>query len=109
AWCGETGENYDYKIAKKRFFFVLNVIIERVKGRDGIEKIVFPVGSDFFNFDTLDGTTTIGTKQDNDLRWQKLFAVGVEILIKAIDMLTEIAPVEAFLIPGNHDKMTSFY
>ena len=109
AWSGETGENYDYKIAKKRFFFVLNDIIERVKGRDDIEKIVFPVGSDFFNFDTLDGTTTIGTKQDNDLRWQKLFAVGVEILIKAIDMLTEIAPVEAFLIPGNHDKMTSFY
>jgi hypothetical protein len=31
-----------------------------------IEKIIVPVGSDFFHVDTLGGTTTKGTPQDCD-------------------------------------------
>jgi len=108
AWAPETGENYDYKIADKRFRFVIEDIISRVKHRP-FERIVFPIGQDFFHYDTLFGETTSGTHQDNDLRWQKLFSVGVEMLVKAIDALCSLAPVEVLAIPGNHDLMTSFY
>ena len=108
AWAPETGENYDYKIASDRFEFVIGDIIGRVQGRD-FERIIFPIGQDFFNYDTLMGETAQGTRQDNDLRWQKLFSIGVEMLVKAIDALAGIAPVEVLAIPGNHDLMTSFY
>lgn len=108
AWKPETGENYDYKIADRRFMSVIYDVVERSKQRE-FEQILFPVGQDFFNFDTIEGTTTRGTRQDNDLRWQKLYVKGVEMLVKAIDILTQIAPVKTFLVPGNHDTMTSFY
>ena len=107
AWAPESGENYDYKIADKRFMYVVNEIAARADG--GYEKVVMPIGNDFFNFDTWEGTTSLGTRQDNDLRWQKLFVKGTRMLIKAIDTFSQIAPVEVMLVPGNHDKMTSFY
>ena len=108
AWQPETGENYDYKIAEERFMFVVHDNIEKTKNIE-LEKTVFLIGNDFFNFDTIDGTTTLGTQQDNDVRWQKLYAKGTEMLIRAVDMLATISPVHVVLCPGNHDKMTSFY
>lgn len=105
---GEVGASYDYKIAKKRFMDVIQDIYARAQGRN-ITKILFIVGSDLFTFDTIFTTTTAGTPQDSDLRWQKLFAVVVEMLVEAIDLLATLAPVEALLVPGNHDKMTSYY
>jgi len=107
AWKPETGENYDHKIAEKRFMSVIYDFVERNKYK--LEKIVFVVGNDFFNYDTIEGTTTAGTRQDNDVRWQKLFVKGAELLVKAIDILSKIAPVEVIFVPGNHSKMAEFY
>lgn len=107
-WVNEVGENYDYKIAEERFLHVINDFINRTK-QYSFDKIIFPIGQDFFNFDFIDGTTTKGTRQDNDLRWQKLFLKGIELIVKSIDLLSKIAPVEVFYIPGNHDKTTSYY
>ena len=108
SWNLETGENYDYKIAEERFFHVIDDLIQKTKGYQ-FEKILFPIGNDFVNFDNIEGTTTGGTRQDNDLRWQKVYLKAIEILVKAIDMLKDIAPVEVFYVAGNHDKTTSFY
>jgi len=108
AWKPEAGENYDYKIAEKRFAGVVDDIIERIKDRQ-FEKILYPIGQDFFHFDTINTTTTAGTPLDSDLRWQKLFLRGVDMLIKSIDLFATLAPVEVLLVPGNHDKMTAFY
>jgi len=108
AWNDETGENYDHNIAEERFLQVISDFINRTKHYT-FDKILFPIGQDFFNFDSIDGTTTKGTRQDNDLRWQKLYLKGMEILVKAIDLLSQIAPVEIFYVAGNHDKMTSYY
>ncbi|MDD4089690.1 MAG: hypothetical protein PHP29_08370 [Tissierellia bacterium] len=108
SWNLETGENYDYKIAEQRFFHAIDDIIQKTKGYQ-FEKILFPIGNDFVNFDNIDGNTTGGTKQDNDLRWQKVYLKAMEILVKAIETLSTIAPVEVFYIGGNHDKTTSFY
>ena len=108
AWEPETGENYDSKIAEKRFMEVIYDVVERSKGME-FEQILFPIGNDFFNYDTIDGETTRGTAQSNDSRWQKMYLKGNELLIKAIDILKVIAPVKVFQIPGNHDFQTSFY
>jgi len=108
AWSPETGEDYDHKIAQKRFMNVINDVIARTSHLK-FEKILFPVGNDFFNFDTISGTTTAGTLQNNDLRWQKLYTKGMEMLIQAVDLLNRLAPVHVFNVPGNHDKMISFY
>ncbi len=108
AWAPETGENFDYKIASNRFRYVIDDIIQRTSDLD-IDKIIFPIGQDFFNFDTMEGETAAGTRQDNDVRWQKLFFKGEELLKEAIDKLRQIAPVRILYVPGNHDTMTVFY
>ena len=108
AWAPETGENYDYKIARQRYNYVIEDVIGRAKGR-AIEKILFPISNDFFHYDTIDMTTTAGTPQDSDMRWPKMYSIGVEMLIRSIDELQEIAPVEVLLVPGNHDRMTGYY
>jgi hypothetical protein len=109
AWGGETGENYDTKIARARFLNTVETLISRASAFN-YSKILFPVGSDFFNSDTIYNTTTKGTPQDEDLRWQKTFNVGVRLLVDAINLLKQTgAPVDVVVIPGNHDFERSFY
>tara|TARA_R110002049_G_scaffold290660_2_gene474236 strand:+ start:1890 stop:3134 length:1245 start_codon:yes stop_codon:yes gene_type:complete len=107
-WGLETGDNYDTKIASKRFLTAIHAIIKRSEGYD-IKRIVFPVGNDFFNSDTRLNQTSAGTPQDEDVRWQKTFKAGRELLIAGIDMLSKIAPVDVVIVQGNHDWERSFY
>ena len=108
AWVGDSGENYDYKIAKERFFYVINDILTRT-AHYKFNKILFVFCNDFFHYDNVDVATTSGTRMDSDLRWAKMYKVGVEMLIEGIDLLAQHAPVETFYLGSNHDKMTSFY
>jgi len=110
AWHPETGESYDTEIAEERFMYVIDDILsrERVMNKE-YKKIIFPIGNDFFNFDDSKGRTTRGTMQRSDDRWQDMYLKGQELLIKAIDKLKQLAPVSVFLVPGNHDWVTSFH
>lgn len=109
AWGGETGENYDTKIARARFLEAISILLKRADSFN-ISKILFPVGNDFFNSDTIFNTTTKGTQQDEDLRWQKTFQVGVTLLVDAINILKQTGvPIDVVVIPGNHDFERSFY
>ncbi len=104
----EVGESYDYKIAEKRYKAVVEDVYCRAESvRPG--KILIPIGHDFFHTDTLQGTTTAGTPQDFDGRWQKLFNKGVELLVWTFDLFSQLGPVDGLLVPGNHDKMVSYY
>lgn len=109
AWHGETGENYDTKIASERFLNALETLVARSKGFE-IDKILFPIGNDFFNSDTILNTTTQGTPQDEDLRWQKTFSVGTRLLVDGINYLKQLhVPIDVLIIPGNHDFERSYY
>jgi len=109
AWAGETGENYDVKIASRRFINALQMLLYRASCHT-YKKILFPVGNDFFNSDTMENTTTKGTQQDEDLRWQKTFKVGTRLLVDGINLLKQMGvPVEVVVIPGNHDFERSYY
>lgn len=108
AWHGDTPENYDYKIAKEVFYQIINEAYHELKDKP-IEYITFVWSNDFFNSDTIDQTTTAGTRQDTDVRWQKLFNVGVEMLVSAVDTLSQIAPVKTFYTPSNHDEVNGYH
>lgn len=64
------------------------------------------LGSDQWNIDTMQMTTTRGTPQDNallpDASTMKVADVGLE----AIEMARAIAPVRVRVLPGNHDYKT---
>lgn len=107
-WHGDTGNNFDYKIARDTFYRIVNEIAGELQGKP-IDRILFVWANDFFNSDTISKTTTAGTPQDTDIRWQKLFDVGVEMLVTAILTLVKIAPVTTFYTRSNHDETTCYH
>lgn len=102
AWSGEVREEYNRKKAKDLLLQKTNELIEDIV-KFNIEKIIVPVGSDFFHVDTLGGTTTKGTPQDCDGTFIQIMVEGQELMVEFIDMLRQIAPVEILLTAGNHD------
>lgn len=104
----DVSEPYNYNLAKERFSFVIDDVIQNVAGLD-IEKIIFPIGSDFFHIDNVNNSTTGGTRQDTDLSPQLIFKYGLECLIENIIKLSKIAPVEIFCVNGNHDFLSSYH
>lgn len=108
-WYGNTGENYDYKIARDIYYEMLSEIITEVK-RHSLEYITFVWANDFFNADTPANTTTGLTPQECDVRWQKMFNVGVEMLVNGIGMMQELrVPIKTFYTPSNHDEVNGYH
>lgn len=107
AWAGDSNDTYNWEIAKKRFFHIINDVLTRTENYK-FEKILFCWSHDFFHYDNLNVTTTGGTKQDTDMKFAQMYKVGNMMLIEAIDILSQIAPVETFYVGSNHDKLTSY-
>lgn len=109
AWHPETAHgHYDAKIAVSEYTEALNGLM-RLTPIDGIDRILLPLGNDFFNVDNQANTTTAGTPQHEDVRWQKSFLIGCSLMVKTITDLTQVAPVDVVMVPGNHDYERAFY
>jgi len=108
AWGKETGEDYDLKIASELFMDCLSDLITHGV-HYGIDRILFPVGNDFFNVDNRFNQTSNGTPQSEDTRWQKTFRVGRKLIMEGVTSLSKYAPVDIIVIPGNHDFERTFY
>lgn len=108
AWSRETGDNYDLKIAEGLYLAAVENLAAKAAGFN-IDKILFPIGNDLFHFDNLQQTTTAGTQQDSDTRYVKMFECGQAAVIKAIDYLLNIAPVQVVQVAGNHDHLSSWH
>jgi hypothetical protein len=104
----ESGENYDYKIAKDRFNYIIDDVYARAEHMP-VKKVLYPFGQDFWQINSKKGTTFAGTIVDADSRVQKLFTVGIQMHITAIDKFRQLGPVSVVLVPGNHDEEISFY
>lgn len=112
SWGEETGESYDVAIAERLATEAMCAIIARLRPYQ-LEKIVLLLGSDWFHSDrTIDGkggTTTRGTVQETDGRWQRTWRIGVRAAVGLIDQACLIAPVEVVMRGGNHDEQTAFF
>ena len=102
---GIKGDEYNLEIAESRLFDAIDHLLYRSQGYN-IDKILFIIGNDFLN---SDGdwpipSTTKGTPQFNSNYHIDCYRAGRKMLIKAIDYLTETAPVHVMVVPGNHDR-----
>ena len=110
AWSEETNHEYNLEIASTIFNQCIEEFVDETSNKN-IERIVFPIGNDFFNSDRSHpfNSTTKGTPQEEDARWQKTFRLGRQLLVDAINKLQQIAPVDVIMVPGNHDFERNFY
>ena len=102
SWSGEVKEEYNRTIARELLLQKANELIPDII-KYNIDKIIVPVGSDFFHIDTLSGTTTRGTPQDCDGTFIQIMVEGQQLMVEFIDMLRQVANVEILLTAGNHD------
>lgn len=110
AWEKESEKNYDVKIAMSDHISALETLIKYAEPYNFGKSLVSP-GHDTFNYDFSIPfpQTTHGTPQEADVRWQKMFILGVEWWVYVIERLKAYGPVEVQIVPGNHDYQTSFY
>ncbi|KAF0178525.1 MAG: Icc family phosphohydrolase phage protein [Limisphaerales bacterium] len=107
-WAEEVGEAYDLNIAQRTFHAALEDLLAKGAAMKP-STILLPIGNDFFNVDTIAGTTTAGTPQDEDGRWQQSFVAGRKLMVQAIERCREVAPVEIVMVAGNHDTARLYY
>jgi len=109
AWHRETGHDYDLKIAERIYSDAVNQLLA-MSSCVSVEKILMPVGQDFFHINSADFLTPKANNPlDTDGRLAKVFEAGYMAVIGAIDKCLAIAPVEVIWVPGNHDPETSLY
>lgn len=106
-WDEESGENYDVKIARSAIESTLGKLLAYIDGKS-VSKILLPLGNDFFNVDNKFNTTTNGTPQQEDTRWQKTLELGLNACVWMIDTCSQFAPVDVLVVPGNHDEQRMF-
>ena len=102
---GIKGDKYSLKIAEKRLLNAIEHLLYRAQGYY-IDKILFIVGHDLLN---SDGdwpipATTKGTPQFNSDYHIDIYRCARKLMIKAIDILSEVADVHVMVVPGNHDR-----
>lgn len=107
-WADESGENSDLKTQTARVEEVLFSLLSHTKNYP-IERILLPIGNDFYNTDSKFNATTAGTPQNEDTRWQKTFRVGRMLAMQMVKICTTIAPVDVLIVSGNHDETRTFF
>jgi hypothetical protein len=110
SWAVETGfGNYDIKIATDIVNEAVDVLLRRANGFN-VEKIVFLLGGDYFNYNTSNPfpQTVNGTPQESDVRQPRMFRIGRELACKQIERFSQYAPVDVLVISGNHDHELIF-
>jgi hypothetical protein len=108
AWNEETkGGNWNVEIAEQTW---KDAILDLQARAPQAEEAWLVVGNDFYNVDNLDGSTTSGTPQDEDGRWQRTWRRGATLISWTIGVLRKKFPkVKVIVVYGNHDHQRSFY
>lgn len=103
-----SGVDQDVQATADRAMAAMQSLMHSVDGKP-IDRVLFPVGNDFFDSNTAEMTTAHGTPQQDDVRWQRTFRTGRDLLVQTIDMWADICPVDVLVIHGNHDEERIFY
>ena len=110
AWGKETGgADYDTSIAMRHWRECISGLIDRTSHYQ-YERVALVLGHDLQNADNRNDTTTGGNPQDCDSRHQKVFSAIFDAAVWAIEVIVgNVAPVDVYMIPGNHDAESNFF
>jgi hypothetical protein len=108
AWGQETGDaDYDLKIAQKIWDQCVSAQLSRVSGYK-FDKVLFVCGNDLLHTNSKDNETAHGTVVTTDSRYQKVHVVTRKLMVRTIEQLRQVAPVDVLMMPGNHDEDAAF-
>lgn len=92
------------------FHEVLDTLLFKAYQSNNLDEIAFVVGSDMLHTDTIFNTTTKGTPQETDLRWNESFDLAFELYVQSINKLKQFCnTLKIILIQGNHGFTKEYY
>jgi hypothetical protein len=104
----ETGEEYNTEIAFNRVIEGVTGLISKAQGFD-IDRVLFCVGNDILHTDNCMSSTTKQTYQDTDSKWWQHFEIALELYVKCVEILRQVAPVDVVHSMSNHDFVSGFH
>jgi hypothetical protein len=109
-WAPEVGKSYDLKIAPTLAMQAAHNLWSKASVFP-IQRILLPLGNDYFNVNNAAGTTAGGTPQDEDGRWKRSFRVGCKLAVELIEFFRGKAAdgIDVMIVPGNHDPERIYY
>ncbi len=104
----DSKDSYNYKKALSRYVILIDEI-EKIQDMYRAEQIVMTIGNDSNNSDTEKNTTTAGTEQHNDTRFQQMIINSIVAHVWGVETLKKTCKkVILKFEPGNHDFVTDF-
>lgn len=109
AFVGESGQDYEIRIARNRFEKIFKDIISRQK-EEKCGKCLLVIGSDFFNSES-DGCTSVHKiPQANVAPYKVLMQEGFSMYASAIEKIRGMFnSVDVILCAGNHARSMEFF
>lgn len=105
AWGKEVGENWDLKIAEATIGEAIEATV--VRSPSSSHAVVLG-GGDLLHADNKQNTTTGGTPQDVDGRYQKTLDVAERLIVRTVEScLRQHGHVTVRILKGNHDEHAS--
>lgn len=88
----------------------VNQLVRKSYSAYNLEEIVFVIGNDMFQCDTVHGTTVKGTPVGNSERWDSIYEVGFNLMVETFNILLNYTEnLKIVLIPGNHSESKEYY
>jgi len=74
-----------------------------------VERVILPIGNDFFTINGFEPTTKKGTLQQTTMAWEDTFKLGIWFYRTLINRIREFTNVHVVSVKGNHDHDSSYY
>lgn len=110
AWQPEGYSDYDLRIAEGMFANAGSDLLRDIHPFP-VDRFVFPIGNDFLHVDNSNLTTELGTDQaaQTEGRYAKIVETGFMALVRLIDRMRLVAPVDCIFVKGNHDPTSTYH
>ena len=110
---GQADEDYNFTIARYRYINAVQRLVKAAEVYGPFDRVLFPFGNDYLHADPLPNkhggyATTGGTPQPEMMDWYQSYIFGERLLRETLTYLSEVAPVDAPVIMGNHDGNSTF-
>ena len=101
---------YDLPAAARDYRDTIVALCDRMQ-HCAPERIVLPIGQDFFHVDNFDLETSNRTRVEaTSDHLTKMFQVGFDAVAQSVEYLRSICPqIELTYVPGNHDRQMSWH
>lgn len=104
-WDGFGAGAYSRAICAERLQSAVARVLSRLPAPP--ERILVPIGSDWFHVDNSEGKTTAGTPQDMDGVPEQIWEEGQALALDVLNTLRSVAPLDIVIQAGNHDRLLS--